>query len=77
MPRRRLPVPRPSERPRRPKRGNRPLCHTTVAELLFAYREAWWEFRQDYAEASERYRSGAFATRFPEGSIRPPLLDVS
>ena len=77
MPRRRLLATRPSDRPRRPKRGKRPLCQTTVSDLFFAYREDWWTFRQDYAAASEKYRAGAYAMRFPEGSIRPPLLDVS
>jgi REP element-mobilizing transposase RayT len=77
MPRHRLMGTRPSERAERPKRGNRPLCHTTIPELFQAYREEWWLFRQDYGAASEKYRAGAYATRFPDGSIRPPLLDVS
>jgi REP element-mobilizing transposase RayT len=67
----------PSDRPKRPKRGRRPLCHTTLPELFAAYREEWWLFRRDYRAASEKYRAGAYATRFPDGSIRPPLLDVS
>jgi hypothetical protein len=77
MPRQRLMRTRPTDRPRRPKRGRRPLCHTTIPELFFAYREDWWLFRQDYAAASEKYRAGAYASRFPAGSIRPPLLDAS
>jgi hypothetical protein len=77
MPRHRLMGTRPSERAERPKRGNRPLCHTTIPELFQAYREEWWLIRQDYGAASEKYRAGAYATRFPDGSIRPPLLDVS
>lgn len=77
MPRSRLRSTNPWDRPSRPKRGRRPLCHTTIPELFFAFREEWWEFRRDYAAASEKYRAGAYATRFPDGSIRPPLLDVS
>ena len=61
----------------RPKRSRRPLCHTTIPKLFFAFREEWWEFRRDYAAASERYRAGAYYTRFPEGALRPPIFDVS
>jgi REP element-mobilizing transposase RayT len=77
MPRHRLLGTKPTDRPRRPKRGKRPLCHTTISELFQAYREEWWLFRQDYGAASEKYRAGSYATRFPDSSIRPPLLDVS
>jgi hypothetical protein len=39
--------------------------------------EEWWAFRRAYAEASEQYRAGAYSTRFPAWSLRPPLFDVS
>jgi REP element-mobilizing transposase RayT len=77
MPRRALRKIRPTDRSRNPKRGRRPLCHTTDPQAFFAYREEYYSFVAVYRQASGRYRSGHPLTRFPPYAIRPPLLDIT
>lgn len=59
--------------PAHPKRSPRPLCHTSLRGLYLAYRDRLAVLRRAYAEASARYRAGAFTIEFPRFLYRPPV----
>jgi len=63
---------RPHARPAAaPKRKPRPPCHTTIRELLEAFRERYRKFVEMFHRASVRWRSGDLTASFPEAAIKP------
>jgi REP element-mobilizing transposase RayT len=62
---------RPHDRPASSKRTPRPLCHTSIPELLEAFRERYRGFIEAFREASIRWRAGDLTARFPEWAIKP------
>jgi REP element-mobilizing transposase RayT len=62
---------RPSQRPARPKRSPRPLCHTTSPALWAEYRTQWRAFVEAYRQAAPRYCDGDVTATFPLGSFPP------
>ncbi len=66
------------DRPKtRAKRTKKPLCHASTQEAADAYKREIKEFLTSYKIASAAYRSGAWETEFPLGSIKPPLMNVA
>jgi len=57
--------------PRDPKRTPRPLCHASDPGLRRAFLEGFREFTAHFRDASERLRSGARLTLFPDWSYPP------
>ena len=58
------------------KSGRAPLCHASTKEAAKEYEEKWKKFRDAFIEASADYRNGMLDREFPEGSYRPPLINV-
>ncbi len=68
----------PRSRPRIPKEsGPEPLCHASDKETAKEYKKRWKVFRDAHIQASADYRNGLFDRDFPDGSFRPPLIEVS
>ena len=61
----------PWQRPARPKRSPRPMCHTTSPALWAEYRATWRAFIEAYYRAAPRYRDGDVTVTFPAGSFPP------
>ena len=53
------------------KRKPRPPCHTSIPELLEAFRERYRRFVEMFHRASVRWRSGDPTASFPEAAIKP------
>jgi len=62
---------RPQERAALARRKPRPLCHTSIPNLLDAFRERCRAFVEAFRAASIRWRSGDLAAVFPEWAIKP------
>ena len=58
-------TPGPSERKRRP------LCHTSIPELLAQFRHRYRSFAEAFRRASIRWRNGDSNAVFPEPAIKP------
>jgi hypothetical protein len=68
----------PRSRPANPnKSGPKPICHCQCDVRRQAYKEELKAFYCDYIIASAAYRSGAYDTEFPYGSIKPPLHGIT
>jgi REP element-mobilizing transposase RayT len=63
----------PHHRPARPSRAPRPLCHTSLRQLLEAFRDRYRSFLAAFHQASARWRAGDLLAQFPEHAIRPFL----
>ncbi len=63
----------PQDRPERPKRSRRPLCHTVSARLRAEFVAGYRAFRAAYAEASIRWRRGDLSAVFPAHAFKPFL----
>jgi REP element-mobilizing transposase RayT len=59
-------------RPRSVKRSPRPSCFSKCPETVRAYRKDAKALREEYTEASIKYRSGEWDTEFPKYTYRPP-----
>ena len=67
----------PRSRPKNPKgSGPEPLCHASDKETAKEYKKRWRVFRDAYIQASADYRNGVFDRDFPDGSFRPPLVEI-
>ncbi len=67
----------PRDRPRNKKKsGPQPLCHSSTKKAADKYKIKWREFLVLFREASEKFLSGVFDAKFPDGSFRPPLITV-
>jgi hypothetical protein len=66
----------PESAPRRPKRGRRPLCHTSCRRLWEGFRAAVRALGQAYRAASAAFRGGQFLVEFPSYVHRPPGVVV-
>jgi len=55
------------------RRTPRPLCHARSPARRRDYARSYALFLADYAEASQRFRSGELNVSFPDHSYRPPL----
>jgi REP element-mobilizing transposase RayT len=62
---------RPQDRPERPARSPRPLCHTTSRKLFDEFRQQVHDYVAAFMSASQRWRSGDFNVPFPVGANRP------
>ncbi|RPH67105.1 MAG: hypothetical protein EHM78_22240 [Myxococcaceae bacterium] len=62
---------RPHAKPAPARPRPRPPCHTTIRELLEAFRERYRRFAEAYRRASIRWRSGDSTALFPESAIKP------
>jgi REP element-mobilizing transposase RayT len=62
---------RPHGKPRPAERRPRPLCHTSIPELLAAFRERYRSFADAFRRASIRWRNGDPTAAFPEPAIKP------
>ena len=62
---------RPHAKPRPAKRRPRALCHTSIPELLAAFRERYRSFVDAFRRASARWRNGDSTAAFPEPAIKP------
>ena len=62
---------RPHAKPGPAQRRSRPLCHTSIPELLKAFRERYRSFAEAYHRASVRWRRGDAGADFPEPAIKP------
>jgi hypothetical protein len=51
----------------------RPICYTKCPDTRREYKANRRAFRGQYAEASERFRSGAYDVEFPPYCFKPPL----
>ena len=60
-------------RPVTVSRSPRPPCYTKDATFRKEYRANRSVFREQYCEASERFRSGDLQTMFPSYCFKPPL----
>ena len=58
------------------KRTNQPLCHASDMEAAAAYKREWRVFLEAFYQASSQYLSGNYHVEFPEGSFRPPLVNM-
>jgi REP element-mobilizing transposase RayT len=68
----------PRQRPANPKpSGAKPICHCVCDIQREKYKEAMKDFCNRYIQASVAYRSGAYKTEFPTGSIRPSIPGIS
>ena len=63
----------PHDKPQKPKRSPRPLCHTLNATIRKAYRKLYREFVGAFRAASARWRAGDRTVVFPPYSFPPPL----
>ena len=61
----------PLSQPRATKRGPRPSCHATTAEIREAFLNSRRNTLNSYQGASRRWRDG-FIAEFPRGTFRPP-----
>jgi hypothetical protein len=59
-----------------PMRTKKPLCHAASTERAEKYKEEFMIYLAAYRAASIIYRSGMHDVEFPDGAIRPPLIDV-
>jgi hypothetical protein len=67
----------PRNRPKNPKEsGPEPFCHASDKETAKEYQKKWKVFRDAHIQASADYRDGLFDRDFPDGSFRPPLIEV-
>jgi REP element-mobilizing transposase RayT len=64
---------RPQRRPARPERSPAPWCHTTVQALRHEFMERYRAFATSFLEASQSWRGGNLAARFPGTAVRPFL----
>ena len=68
---------RPHTKPPSCKRTPRPLCHTSIPELLEAFREHYRRFVEAFRQASIRWRTGDPTVAFPESAIKPFVWPIS
>jgi hypothetical protein len=67
----------PRSRPKIPKESSpEPLCHASDKETAREYQKRWKVFRDAHIQASADYRDGLFDRDFPDGSYRPPLIEI-
>ena len=64
----------PHDRPRRPRREPRPVCHATTQAAHNAYVAKYRAFAEAYRVASEAYRAGTVDVEFPLYAYRPPWV---
>jgi hypothetical protein len=64
---------RPQRRPARPERSPAPWCHTTVQALRHEFMERYRAFVTSFLAASQSWRGGNLAARFPGTAVRPFL----
>lgn len=62
---------RPHAQPAPARRRPRPFCHTSIPEVLDAFRERYRSFAEAYHRASVRWRRGDLTALFPELAIKP------
>jgi len=55
----------------------RPPCHTSIPELLDAFRERYRIFVEAFRQASIRWRTGDPTAAFPESAIKPFVWPIS
>lgn len=68
---------RPHAKPAPSKRKARPLCHTSIPELLEAFRVRYRGFIEAFRKASIRWRTGDPTAPFPESAIKPFVWPTS
>jgi len=68
---------RPHEMPGPSKHKPRPPCHTSIPEMLEAFRERYRAFVEAFRKASIRWRTGDPTAAFPEAAIKPFVWPIS
>jgi REP element-mobilizing transposase RayT len=68
---------RPHAKPASSERKPRPLCHTSIPELLEAFRERYRGFVEAFRQASIRWRKGDPTASFPDWAIKPFVWPAS
>jgi hypothetical protein len=67
----------PGDKPKKPlERSRQPLCHASDPKLRREWERSWREIVAAHREASVAYLAGDYWREFPDGTFRPPLVEV-